>query len=376
MESRHSTNNHLNREKNIKKLGVKKFIKGSNINKRGFKKKFKEKNRKENKIWFAGVPKALLETNKEEEDTTGKCLVKTNSYNGLTRSIALDCEFVGVGYGGKDNALARVSIVNQFGHVLLDEYVRPKETITDYRTAYSGISPHHMQPGGPAKTFEEVQAKVMEICKDRILVGHAIHNDLKVLMMSHPKKDIRDTSRYRPFKELFRGRNPSLKALTERLLGVNVQTGEHDSVEDARATMRIYTLVKRVWEAQVKAKLAGKPAKEIQRLAEHLQFPSASGELPVETNFGSKVQFTHIAKIALDVNSEFSAGDAVKPPTSKKSDVATMIMVAPKKVPIVNGRKVSQHRQRFIEKRRRIRRQQAYNSSSASNQKRDRSLFS
>lgn len=98
----------------------------------------------------------------------------------LTRSVALDCEFVGVGYAGKDNALARVSIVNQFGHVLLDEYVRPKETITDYRTAFSGITPHHMRPGGPAKTFEVVQAKVMEICKDRILVGHAVHNDLKV----------------------------------------------------------------------------------------------------------------------------------------------------------------------------------------------------
>nr|CDS31832.1 rna exonuclease 4 [Hymenolepis microstoma] len=346
------------------------------ISKQKLKKKFEGKNRKANKIWFAGVPKALLKTNIEEEDTTGKCLVKTNSYNGLTRSIALDCEFVGVGYGGKDDALARVSIVNQFGHVLLDEYVRPKETITDYRTAFSGITPHHMRPGGPAKTFEEVQAKVMEICNDRVLVGHAVHNDLRVLMMSHPKRDIRDTSRYRPFKALFKGRNPSLKALTERLLGINVQTGEHDSVEDARATMRIYTLVKRVWEAQVKAKLAGKPAKEIQRLAGHLQFPSASGEIPVETNLGCKVHFTHIAKIALDVNSEFSAGDAVKPMTSKKPDVPTMTVKGPKKVPMINGRKVSQHRQRFIEKRRRIRRQQAQFPSSVSNQKRDRSLFS
>lgn len=123
--------------------------------------------------------------------------------------------------------------------------------------------------------------------------------------MSHPKKDIRDTSRYRPFKELFKGRNPSLKALTDRLLGVNVQIGEHNSVEDARATMRIYTVVKRVWEAQAKARQAGKSAKEIQRLAEHLQFPSASGEISIETN-SPKVQFTKIAKIALDINSEFS----------------------------------------------------------------------
>ena len=32
----------------------------------------------------------------------------------------------------------------------------------------------------PAKTFEEVQGAVAELVKDRILIGHAIQNDLKV----------------------------------------------------------------------------------------------------------------------------------------------------------------------------------------------------
>jgi DNA polymerase III epsilon subunit-like protein len=31
-----------------------------------------------------------------------------------------------------------------------------------------------------AKTFEEVQGAVAELTKDRILIGHAIQNDLKV----------------------------------------------------------------------------------------------------------------------------------------------------------------------------------------------------
>lgn len=70
--------------------------------------------------------------------------------------------------------------------------------------------------------------------------------------MSHPRRFIRDTSRYRPFRDLFNGRIPSLKALTQKVLGVNVQSGEHDSVEDARATMRLYTSVKRVWESKKK----------------------------------------------------------------------------------------------------------------------------
>lgn len=52
--------------------------------------------------------------------------------------IALDCEMVET-KGGRDE-LARVSVVSRKG-VLLDEYVLPKGTITDYRTQYSGITP-------------------------------------------------------------------------------------------------------------------------------------------------------------------------------------------------------------------------------------------
>lgn len=97
-----------------------------------------------------------------------------------TRAIAMDCEFVGIGYGGKESVLARVSIVNQFGHVLLDEFVRPKEKITDYRTHVSGITPHLMRPDGPAKEFTVVHKTVADLCDGRILVGHAVHHDLKV----------------------------------------------------------------------------------------------------------------------------------------------------------------------------------------------------
>lgn len=128
-------------------------------------------------------------------------------------------------------------------------------------------------------------------------------------MLSHPKRDIRDTSRYRPFKEMFNGRNPSLKALTEQLIGVGVQKGEHDSVEDARATMRIYTTVKRIWEAQLKARRAGKPAVEIRRLADHLRLPrggDACANTGESSNNRGLLKPTQLAKISLDVASEFA----------------------------------------------------------------------
>ena len=79
--------------------------------------------------------------------------------------------------------------------------------VTDYRTAVSGVRPEDL---AEAPEFKEVQAEVAEIIKDRVLVGHALHHDLKVLFLDHPKKLIRDTSKYKPFKSAFGGRTPGI----------------------------------------------------------------------------------------------------------------------------------------------------------------------
>jgi RNA exonuclease 4 len=88
---------------------------------------------------------------------------------------------------------------------------------------------------------------VSDIIEHRTLVGHAIHNDLqvdiyknehskqsffflKVLFLSHPKRRIRDTQRYKGFRSLFNGGLPSLKSLADKVLGLKIQTGAHDSV--------------------------------------------------------------------------------------------------------------------------------------------------
>ena len=61
--------------------------------------------------------------------------------------MALDCEMVGTGDDGKDNMLARVSLVNQHGFCVYDKFVKPRESITDYRTAVSGITPEKLKNG-------------------------------------------------------------------------------------------------------------------------------------------------------------------------------------------------------------------------------------
>lgn len=62
---------------------------------------------------------------------------KPNTNRRETPVVALDCEMVGVEMN--QDALARVSIVNYYGHVLMDKYVRPIKRVTDFRTWVSGV---------------------------------------------------------------------------------------------------------------------------------------------------------------------------------------------------------------------------------------------
>jgi hypothetical protein len=54
---------------------------------------------------------------------------------------------VGVGLEGEESSLARVSIVNFYGAVILDEFVKQRERVVDYRTQWSGIRPSDMVHG-------------------------------------------------------------------------------------------------------------------------------------------------------------------------------------------------------------------------------------
>lgn len=112
-------------------------------------------------------------------------LVKEQAFGGLTKALALDCEMVGVGPKGEESIAARVSIVNQYGKCVYDKYVKPTEPVTDYRTAVSGIRPENLKQG---EEFEVVKKEVAAMLKGRILVGHALRNDLKVLFLEHPKR--------------------------------------------------------------------------------------------------------------------------------------------------------------------------------------------
>ncbi|XP_050215607.1 RNA exonuclease 4 [Mercurialis annua] len=185
----------------------------------------------------------------ESDESQINPLAPTNDDFSLTDVIAMDCEMVGIGQANK-SALGRITLVNQWGNVIFDEFVRPIERVTDFRTAISGIRPQHLKK---AKAFPIVQKNVGELIKGRILVGHALSNDFKALLMSHPKKDLRDTSEYQPFlKERHR---KALRHLASEFLGVEIQNGEHCSIEDARAAMLLYQRNKKEWERSLKDRI-------------------------------------------------------------------------------------------------------------------------
>ncbi|KAF4016827.1 hypothetical protein G4228_007862 [Cervus hanglu yarkandensis] len=186
----------------------------------------------EDDIWFDDVDPADIEAaigpeaasiarKQLGQGESSVTLVKERAFGGLTKALAMDCEMVGVGPKGEESIVARVSLVNQHGRCVYDKHVKPTQPVTDYRTAVSGVRPADLAQG---EEFEVVQREVADLLKGRILVGHALHNDLKS------------------------GR-PSLKLLAERILGIQVQQAEHCSVQDAQAAMRLYVLVKRDWES-------------------------------------------------------------------------------------------------------------------------------
>jgi RNA exonuclease 4 len=201
----------------------------------------------------AGAGKASFDSGSRDQVNIGFCKdVEIGQY------VAIDCEMVGVGGEDDRSVAARASLVNYHGQQIYDSFIRPKEFVTNWRTHVSGVSPKNM---ATARPFDEVRAEVAEILKGRVLVGHAVKNDLEVMMLTHPVKDIRDTSRFSGFRKYSGGKKPSLKKLAQEILGMEIQHGEHSSIEDARATMLLFRRHKQAFDAEHSSRFPPRPVK-------------------------------------------------------------------------------------------------------------------
>jgi hypothetical protein len=180
----------------------------------------------------------------------------------------------------------RVAICNYRGTILLDCYVLPTMSVTDYRTSTTGITPADLSSGkgtenivlllwaltrppntclrqADAKPFDEVQRSVASIIRDKVLIGHSLWNDLSgeycnraimfqdvchnrpltvasfyfyhfflVLGIPHPAVNTRDVALYQPFRNALRLPNQPVRlpTLTFHLMGRRCQEGQQNPV--------------------------------------------------------------------------------------------------------------------------------------------------
>jgi len=155
--------------------------------------------------------------------------------SGGDRLVAIDCEMCRTENGME---LTRVSVVDDMCKVLYDSLVKPSAPILDYLTQFSGITADMME--GVTKTLEDSRQDVIDLVGgNTFIIGHSLENDLAALKIVHTK--CIDTAilyphgKGLPFKF-------SLKHLAERYLGKQIQSEQHDSVEDARTAMELARL--------------------------------------------------------------------------------------------------------------------------------------
>lgn len=143
-------------------------------------------------------------------------------------------------------ALARASVVRgqgqDEGQAFIDDYVAIKEPIVDYLTSFSGITKDDLDPRASKRSLLPLKLVYKKLwvllnlgCK---FLGHGLTQDFRVINIHVPKAQIIDT-----INLLFlpsRLRKLSLAYLAWYLLKEDIQLETHDSIEDARAALKLY----------------------------------------------------------------------------------------------------------------------------------------
>lgn len=148
--------------------------------------------------------------------------------------IGIDCEMIETTSGPE---LARLSLVDIDGNLLVDEYFKPENEIVDYKTKFSGITEEKLSniTRGSRESFDILSQFAS---KNTYFIGHSLENDFRVLKLIHNK--VIDTS------IIYNGdsrypRKPSLYDLYTKYIGNSFRSedGTHDSVEDAKAALAL-----------------------------------------------------------------------------------------------------------------------------------------
>jgi hypothetical protein len=160
------------------------------------------------------------------------------------RIFAVDCEMVMTTAGSEIARMTLMQVValdstdqqSVKAVVLWDEVIQPRNSVVDYVTTYSGMTPAILK--NVETRVEQVQAALLQtIAPHDIVIGHSPENDLRAARWIHRR--VIDTSL------LFRAENArfkySLRHLAAALLKTQIQRPDqpHCSEEDAEAALQL-----------------------------------------------------------------------------------------------------------------------------------------
>ncbi|KAI5119085.1 hypothetical protein M0805_004858 [Coniferiporia weirii] len=144
-------------------------------------------------------------------------------------------------------SLARVSVLRvtdgpKLGVPFIDDHIHTSEAIVDYLTEYSGIKYGDLDPHLSRHTLVPLKMayKKLRLLVDLgcVFIGHGLKKDFRIINLYVPPDRVLDTVDIY-FIEA-RQRRLSLRFLSWVVLEQNIQTGEHDSIEDARCALLLF----------------------------------------------------------------------------------------------------------------------------------------
>lgn len=215
----------------------------------------------------------------------------------------------------------------------IDDYIHIQEPIIDYLTLYSGISPGDLSPKtsphastGRLVSLKTAYKKIWLLLNlGVVFVGHGLLKDFRTINIHIPKAQVVDTVDLYYLKS--RGRKLSLRFLSWLILEEMVQTGNHDSVEDARTAIRLW----REWQKFDREGRCEEVLQEIYRRGRDVGFkvPASSlkGEnLVNEGHIGEHSLGTHVGHGSLSV-AESEASESVPGTPNLKGRAAGLVPV-------------------------------------------------
>jgi PAB-dependent poly(A)-specific ribonuclease subunit 2 len=190
----------------------------------------------------------------------------TQEHPGPGTIAAIDTEFVSVRQpeieinsdGDRETirptvyALARVSVIRgpsptfistlEPGTPFIDDYISTTEPVVDYLTSYSGIVHGDLDPRTSRHNVVPLKIAYKKLWLLLNLgctfLGHGLKQDFRVINIHVPKAQVIDTAEN--FFLPARLRKLSLAFLAWYLLKEDIQLETHDSIEDARAALKLY----------------------------------------------------------------------------------------------------------------------------------------